>query len=119
MYLIFTHPLSVAGILTGTLNRVTVRINDRSGDGCGSEAGMRIKIQHNDGLYCQTGPFPSFWHAETLNLYQSRQEMGTCANLDFEVGVEYIAFWVFSKEKVCVDKLVLVFSSPHVDARYL
>ena len=97
----------------GTLNKVTVGIQDRYGDdGCGLEAGMRIKIQHTNGLFCETGPLPSFWHGETLELYRSKQEMGTCANLDFEVGVEHIRFWIFSNEDVCVKSVTLQFLTP-------
>ena len=105
-------PLSSVIGLTGTLFGLHVRIENRSGDSCGSKAGMRINIQHSNGLYCQTAPFPSFWHGEGLELYRSKQELGTCANLDFEVGVDHIAFWVFSTEKVCVGKVILAFSTP-------
>ena len=117
VYLIFTRPLSVTG-LTGTLNRVSVGIADLPGSSSGSDAGMRINIHHNNGGdpnnagdYCQTGPFPSFGAGETLNLYQSRREMGTCANMDFEVGVESIGFSIFSSEKVRFNWLELRFST--------
>ena len=122
MLAIFTFPLSVIEILTGSLVQVSIHVYGGLiggfGTGCGASSGVRIYIEQKNGDYCFV-QLPSFWHGVTVTLLRSRQELGSCTDSDFEAGGEKINVWIHSTEKVCVNYINLLFSTQNRQVTFL
>ena len=93
--------------MTGTLKKITFNVSP--GTACGAYAGeAKINIQQktNGNTYC-SAPFPDFSEHDTGITFQW---LGDCTNLDIDVGREWINFWIYADEHVCITSLKLEFS---------
>ena len=94
--------------MTGTLEKITFDVG--YGTHCGAYAGKaKINIQQktNGDYYC-AAPFPDFSEYDTGETFQW---FGDCTNLDIDVGREWMTFWIYADELVCINSLKLEFST--------
>jgi hypothetical protein len=109
--LVWLSTSNVEGLI-GKLNKVTV---GTSGGffaelfGCGAYRGVKIKIQKPNHNFCSVA-LPAFSGGDTMTL--DGTNLGDCRSVDFDVGLTYIRFWVYSTETTCIDTLTLRFSTP-------